>query len=134
MRTGSPRNALFKGRNQREYTWFAITDSLPLISANAERAASQIIEACRRGAARLVIGWPAQAAIMMNELFPEAMATLSAPSSACYPRRGEIIRMLFITGLKAKLLSRDPGSLASAKKAPFSTIKSRLEKPYTRCL
>ena len=29
MRTGSPRNADFKGKNQLEYAWFSISDSLP---------------------------------------------------------------------------------------------------------
>src|SRR5918997_1127581 len=55
MRTGSPRNALFKGRHRAEYAWFAISDSLPITSMMAERAARQIIDACRRGRAELVI-------------------------------------------------------------------------------
>ena len=29
MRTGSPRNATFKGQNRAEYAWFAVSDSLP---------------------------------------------------------------------------------------------------------
>src|SRR5262249_39625977 len=32
MRTGSPFNAWFKGRHRDEFTWFAISDSLPLAS------------------------------------------------------------------------------------------------------
>lgn len=39
MRTGSPRNALFRGKHKREYAWFAIADSLPLLSISAESAA-----------------------------------------------------------------------------------------------
>src|SRR5262249_21748751 len=31
MRTGSPRNATFKGQNTAEYAWFSISDSLPLL-------------------------------------------------------------------------------------------------------
>jgi hypothetical protein len=30
MRTGSPRNANFKGRHREEYAWFSISDSLPV--------------------------------------------------------------------------------------------------------
>src|SRR5919201_401355 len=30
MRTGSPPNAYFKGQNEKEYAWFAISDALPL--------------------------------------------------------------------------------------------------------
>src|SRR5215218_8907728 len=48
MRTGSPRNATFKGQHRAEYAWFAVSDSLPLSSIGVERAAAQIIDACRR--------------------------------------------------------------------------------------
>ena len=39
MRTGSPVNAMFKGRQPQEYAWFAVSDSLPLSSIDATRAA-----------------------------------------------------------------------------------------------
>ncbi|GAC1401444.1 MAG: hypothetical protein NVSMB56_16540 [Pyrinomonadaceae bacterium] len=42
MRTGSPRNATFKGKHRAEYAWFAISDSLPVTSIAAARAARQI--------------------------------------------------------------------------------------------
>jgi NAD(P)-dependent dehydrogenase (short-subunit alcohol dehydrogenase family) len=74
MRTGSPFNAWFKGRHRDEFTWFAISDSLPVASIAAERAAAQIVEACRHGDADLVISWPAKLAIVMNAIAPEAMA------------------------------------------------------------
>ena len=38
MRTGSPRNALFKGQHQAEYAWFTLSDSLPGSSVSAESA------------------------------------------------------------------------------------------------
>jgi NAD(P)-dependent dehydrogenase (short-subunit alcohol dehydrogenase family) len=71
MRTGSPVNAMFKGRRPQEYAWFAISDALPLASINAERAASQIINACRRGDAELVITVQAKMAILAHTLAPE---------------------------------------------------------------
>jgi NAD(P)-dependent dehydrogenase (short-subunit alcohol dehydrogenase family) len=74
MRTGSPFNAWFKGRHRDEFTWFAISDSLPLASIDATRAASQIIDACRHGDAELVISWPAKLAVMANAVMPEAVA------------------------------------------------------------
>ena len=52
MRTGSPRNAKFKGQHRAEYAWFSIVNSMPLISMNADRAARQIISACRYGRAK----------------------------------------------------------------------------------
>jgi NAD(P)-dependent dehydrogenase (short-subunit alcohol dehydrogenase family) len=49
MRTGSPRHAFFKGQHRAEYAWFALGDSLPLASMSADRAARQIIAACKNG-------------------------------------------------------------------------------------
>jgi short-subunit dehydrogenase len=74
MRTGSPVNAMFKGRRPQEYAWFAIADSLPLASINAERAARQIIEACRHGDGELVITMQAKAAILARTVAPELFA------------------------------------------------------------
>jgi NAD(P)-dependent dehydrogenase (short-subunit alcohol dehydrogenase family) len=74
MRTGSPVNAMFKGQRPREYAWFAISDSLPLSSINAVRAARQIVEACRRGDAELVITLQAKLAILARTLAPELFA------------------------------------------------------------
>ena len=55
MRTGSPVNATFKGQHRAEYAWFTISDSLPATSMAAERAARQIIRACKRGDAEVVL-------------------------------------------------------------------------------
>ena len=74
MRTGSPVNAMFKGQRPQEYAWFAISDSLPLASIDARRAARQIIEACRRGDAELVITVQAKLAILARTLAPELFA------------------------------------------------------------
>jgi NAD(P)-dependent dehydrogenase (short-subunit alcohol dehydrogenase family) len=74
MRTGSPINAMFKGEQPKEYAWFAISDSLPLASIDVRRAARQIVEACRRGDAELVITVQAKMAILARTLAPELMA------------------------------------------------------------
>ena len=85
MRTGSPRNALFKGQHRREYAWFAVSDSLPLLSMDAERAAAQTLEACRRGAAQLILGAHTKGAVLLNELFPGAMTTLLSAANRMLP-------------------------------------------------
>ena len=81
MRTGSPVNAMFKGKRPQEYAWFAISDSLPLASISADRAARQIINACRRGDAELVITVQAKMAVLARavapELFQDAMAIMN---------------------------------------------------------
>jgi NAD(P)-dependent dehydrogenase (short-subunit alcohol dehydrogenase family) len=79
MRTGSPRNASFKGRHRAEYAWFAVSDSLPGISMGAERAARQIVRASRDGDAEVVLSLPAQVATLMHGLVPGLMIeTLAA--------------------------------------------------------
>jgi len=76
MRTGSPFNAWFKGRHRDEFTWFAISDSLPVASIDGRRAALQLIDACRHGDAELVISWPAKLGVIANALMPEVVATV----------------------------------------------------------
>ncbi len=76
MRTGSPRNAGFKGRHREEYAWFSISDALPLLSVSAENAARQIVSACRRGRAELVISVPAKLAVLFDTLMPEVTSNL----------------------------------------------------------
>ncbi len=70
MRTGSPRNATFKGRHRSEYAMFSILDSMPVGSMSAERAARQILEACRRGDAEIILSLPAKFAVLLHDLFP----------------------------------------------------------------
>jgi NAD(P)-dependent dehydrogenase (short-subunit alcohol dehydrogenase family) len=74
MRTGSPMNAEMKGRHEAEYAWFAIADSLPGVSISAERAARQILDACRHGDPELTITLQARIAAVANQLVPGAVA------------------------------------------------------------
>ncbi|WP_210415520.1 SDR family oxidoreductase [Bdellovibrio sp. NC01] len=71
MRTGSIDHAKFKGQATKEYTIFAILDSLPLISQNAEKSAKEIREAVRWGKAELTISLTAKLAHRINVHFPE---------------------------------------------------------------
>jgi short-subunit dehydrogenase len=81
MRTGSPRNALFKGAREQEYAWFAISDSLPLLSMSATRAARRIVQAIERGEARVVLGLPAKIAALAAGAGRRASLRGSRPSS-----------------------------------------------------
>jgi len=71
MRIGSAMNAVFKGQRPQEFAWFAIASSLPVMTISAERAARQILEACRRGDAELVITVPAKLAVLARTIAPE---------------------------------------------------------------
>jgi NAD(P)-dependent dehydrogenase (short-subunit alcohol dehydrogenase family) len=97
MRTGSPLNAFFKGQHRAEYTWFSLTDALPLVSQSAERAARQIIAACKRGDAEVVLSLPAKFVTTMQGLFPGYTADL--------------------LGLANKLLLPAPGGIGTARLA-----------------
>lgn len=96
MRTGSPVNAMFKGQRPQEYAWFAISDSLPLASISPERAAQQIIRACRYGDAELIITVQAKMAVLARtaapELFAEAMALINRLLPGPSARNGDVAR------------------------------------------
>lgn len=90
MRTGSPRNADFKGKHQFEYAWFSISDALPLLTVSAENAARQVVRACKRGDAELVISVPAKIAVLFDALFPEAMSQMLAVANRVLPEAGGV--------------------------------------------
>jgi short-subunit dehydrogenase len=90
MRTGSPRNADFKGKHQFEYAWFSISDALPLLTVSAENAARQVVHACKRGDAELVISIPAKIAVLFDSLFPEAMSQMLALANRVLPAAGGV--------------------------------------------
>ncbi|HKY42301.1 MAG TPA: SDR family oxidoreductase [Pyrinomonadaceae bacterium] len=90
MRTGSPRNADFKGQHRFEYAWFSISDALPLLTVSAENAARQIIHACKRGQAELVISVPAKIAVLFDALFPGPMSQVLAMVNQVLPQAGGV--------------------------------------------
>jgi short-subunit dehydrogenase len=90
MRTGSPRNAEFKGQHRFEYAWFSISDALPLLTVSAENAARQVVHACKRGQAELVISIPAKIAVLFESLFPEAMYQILSVVNQLLPAPGGI--------------------------------------------
>jgi NAD(P)-dependent dehydrogenase (short-subunit alcohol dehydrogenase family) len=88
MRTGSPRHAVFKGKNESEYFWFSVSDTLPLLTVSAETAAEEILEACARGEAERVISLPAQVAVTLNGLFPGLTSALLEVANGLLPGLG----------------------------------------------
>ena len=89
MRTGSPRNATFKGNHRAEYAWFSISDALPIVSMDATRAARQILAACKRGDPEVVLSIPAKLASVAHALFPRPIAGLLGLVSRLLPGPGE---------------------------------------------
>ena len=76
---------MFKGDNEAEYAWFSISDSMPVLSMSAERAARRIIRACVRGEAEVVLSFPAKAAVKFNAMFPGLTAEILALGNGMLP-------------------------------------------------
>jgi len=85
MRTGSYRNAFFKGNNHAEYTWFGISASTPGLAMAAEHAAKRIVQAIRQGDAELILGLPAKVAALVHGVAPEATVRLLSIANRLMP-------------------------------------------------
>jgi short-subunit dehydrogenase len=70
MRTGSHLQARFTGQAGKEFTWFSLGASLPLVSMDAERAARQIIGAVRQRRAEVILTPAAQLVSRIAGLAP----------------------------------------------------------------
>lgn len=116
MRTGSPLNATFKGRHPAEFAWFAISDSLPLATIDARRAAHQILDACRRGDAELVITVQARLAILARTMAPELFARV----------------MSFINGLLPPPTGVDGDRIKRGRESESEWAPSKLTAPTYR--
>lgn len=91
IRTGSPRNAFFKGKNEEEYAWFKISDSIPGLSTSAEDCARQITAATKRGDAELIVTLPAKIGAAIFGLLPGLTAeVLSLVNQYGLPAPGSI--------------------------------------------
>jgi short-subunit dehydrogenase len=86
MRTGSPRNAIFRGQHRSEYAWFSISDALPGLTISAESAARRIVAACRRGDAEVLFPLPAKVAAVVNAVAPGLTGGLLALVDRFLPR------------------------------------------------
>jgi NAD(P)-dependent dehydrogenase (short-subunit alcohol dehydrogenase family) len=85
MRTGSPRNAGFRGNHRAEYAWFDIVDNLPLISMSAERAACQILDACELGEPEVVPSLAARLAVFASAIAPGLVQELAGVVGGMLP-------------------------------------------------
>lgn len=70
MRTGSPTNAFFKGKQELEYTWFSLGDATPATAMSARRAARRIVLATRRGEAEVTLTWQAKLLRLAHGIAP----------------------------------------------------------------
>lgn len=92
MRTGSPRNAFFKGQHRDEYAWFSISDSLPLVSGNARRAARSILTACQNGDPEVTVLPAGKLLVGLKRLMPNVVTEIATLVNGLLPEMGGIGR------------------------------------------
>jgi short-subunit dehydrogenase len=85
MRTGSPRNALFTGDGAAEHAWFAVADSLPLLSMDAQRAAARLIAATLRGTPEVILTPAAKLGARVHGLAPATTLRLLTVANRLLP-------------------------------------------------
>ncbi len=88
MRTGSPRNALFTGDQAHEHAWFAVADSVPLLSMDAERAAKRLVAAMLRGTPEVILTPLAKVGARVHGLAPATTLRLLALAVRLLPADG----------------------------------------------
>jgi NAD(P)-dependent dehydrogenase (short-subunit alcohol dehydrogenase family) len=86
MRTGSPRNATFKGDHRAEYAWFDFMASSPLTSISAASAARAIADAAVARRRLVVLSWQAQLLYVTARLAPNAVSMLNTLVAAALPK------------------------------------------------
>ena len=89
---------------QAEYTWFALSDTIPGVSSSAESAARALWNGVIHGDPEVVVGWNARLAILAHNLLPgwtaEALSLINralpstdqpfGPSIRCEDLEGKI--------------------------------------------
>ena len=93
MRTGSQTHALFSGEAEREYTWFSLAASLPLLSMDAERAARRIVAAVQAGKPEVILTPLAQIASRGAPAMPGLTGILLHLTHRLLPTPGRERRM-----------------------------------------
>jgi short-subunit dehydrogenase len=85
MRTGSHRNAFFKGKAAREYSWFSVGAGFPGISISARSAARKIVNALVRGKREIAITPQAVLAARLSDLLPGITSWLLQAANFAMP-------------------------------------------------
>jgi len=76
MRTGSPRHIQVKGDHEREYAWFKIADSAPILSQDPEVAAQKVLTAVERGDPETYLSLSGRLAMVVKAIAPSWMSVL----------------------------------------------------------
>jgi short-subunit dehydrogenase len=86
MRVGSAGQAVIKGEHEKEYAWFALGTTTPLVSVSAEYAARSILAGIRAGDAQVIFPTTAKLAVFAQANFPELYAFGLRSAARFFPR------------------------------------------------
>ncbi len=110
IRTGGHVNADFKGDRDAEYSWFALSDTIPGISASADHAAQQLWRGVLDGEPEVIVGWNARVASIVHGMFPEWTAEAMALVNRALPRstqaHGPAVKGQALTGRVADAVNQ----------------------------
>jgi NAD(P)-dependent dehydrogenase (short-subunit alcohol dehydrogenase family) len=122
MRTGSPRNAWFKGQHRKEYAWFSLSDALPMFSVSAHSAARTIVDASLRGAPETVLSLQAKALVALEGAAPGLTLRALQIADALLPRSG---------GIETQS-ARGYESSSGITESPLMTLSKKAEREYNQ--
>ncbi len=122
MRTGSPRNAWFKAQHHKEYTWFALSDALPLSSISARSAARQVVDAALRGDAEIILSAPAQIGAMVHGVAPGFVSRIMALAAVLLPGPG---------GVETQRM-RGAQSTTALTESPLTALSKKAEREFNQ--
>jgi NAD(P)-dependent dehydrogenase (short-subunit alcohol dehydrogenase family) len=122
MRTGSPRNAWFKGQHRKEYAWFSLSDALPMFSVSATSAARTIVDASLRGAPEVVLSLQAKALVAMEGVAPGLTLRALQIAGALLPRPG---------GIETQS-ARGYESTSGITESPLTRLSKKAEREYNQ--
>ncbi len=110
IRTGGHTHAEFKGDRNAEYTWFALSDTIPGISSSAAGAARALWKAVQNGDPEVIVGWNARLAILAHNLFPEwtveALSLVNRALPSASETHGQSLRGEQLSGKIPETLNR----------------------------
>jgi NAD(P)-dependent dehydrogenase (short-subunit alcohol dehydrogenase family) len=132
MRTGSHVQALFRGQQEKEFTWFSLGASLPLLSMDAGRAARRIVSAMRTGQAEIILTPAAQVGARGAAVFPGVTArvmhlmagVLPDPASSPAPiAPGRELRPALADGVFGKLAALGRSAARRLNQTPGRALR-----------
>ncbi len=117
MRTGSPRNIDVKGDHEKEYAWFKIADSTPMLSQKAEVAAEKVLDAVEYGEPEAILSLSGKLAMIVKGVAPSWMNVLMTIANRLLPAPRENGNVV-VKGYEAESqLSQGPVSALTDREA-----------------